>query len=133
MHKDRSNMSLAFAGFGDSCYNTQVYSILGSAYQDQSSSAFAIFKFVQSTSAAIAFFYSNVIALPYQLLILVILCIAGTIAFCVVEWKVHRLSILKRREEESPDHIDTACGVLPESNEEEDGTAIIHQTNDSVA
>ena len=60
------------------------------------------------------------IELPYQLLILVILCIAGTITFCVVEWKVHKLSALKRREDESPDHIDTACGVLPESNEEED-------------
>jgi hypothetical protein len=133
MNKNSSDMSLAFVGFGDSCYNTQVYSILGTAYQDQSSSAFAIFKFVQSTSAAIAFFYSNVIELQYQLLILVILCIAGTIAFCVVEWRVHRLSILKRREDESPEHIDTACGVLPESNEEEDAAAIIHHTNDAVA
>jgi len=115
-------------GFGDSCYNTQIYSILGSAYQDQSSSAFAIFKFVQSTSAAIAFFYSNVIELPYQLLILVILCIAGTVTFCVVEWKVHKLSVLKRRDDESPDHVDTACGVLPDSNEEEDNNQPNQQT-----
>jgi len=119
-------------GFGDSCYNTQIYSILGSSYPDQSSSAFAIFKFVQSTSAALAFFYSNLIELPYQLLILVILGIAGTISFCLVEWRVHRLSVLKRLNDESPDHIDTACGVLPESNEEEDGaTVVTHHNNDS--
>ena len=119
-----------FLGFGDSCFNTQIYSILGSAYQEQSSSAFAIFKFVQSTSAAIAFFYSNVIPLPYQLLILVILCIAGTVTFCVVEWRVHKLSIIRKREEESPDHIDTACGVMPESNED-DEVAIITPSKES--
>ena len=67
--------------------------------------------------------------LPYQLLILVILCVCGTITFCLVEWRVHRLSILKRQED-SPDHIDTACGVLPEANEEEDGANIIQHDND---
>ena len=115
-----------FVGFGDACYNTQIYSILGSVYQDESAPAFAIFKFVQSTSAAIAFFYSNHVQLPYQLLILVILCVCGTISFCVVEWKVHRLSVLKRQEDSS-DHIDTACGVLPESNDaEHEGNVIQH-------
>ena len=72
--------------------------------------------------------------LPYQLLILVILCVCGTISFCVVEWKVHRESILKRQQEDSPDHIDTACGVLPEANEdeeeEEDKANIIQHDNE---
>lgn len=34
-------------GFGDACFNTQVYSILGDVFADDSASAFAIFKFTQ--------------------------------------------------------------------------------------
>lgn len=34
-------------GLGDSCFNTQLYSILGHVYAEQSTPAFAIFKFIQ--------------------------------------------------------------------------------------
>uniref|UniRef100_A0A3P8SXW9 Major facilitator superfamily domain containing 11 n=1 Tax=Amphiprion percula TaxID=161767 RepID=A0A3P8SXW9_AMPPE len=34
-------------GLGDSCFNTQLYSILGHVYAEQCSPAFAIFKFIQ--------------------------------------------------------------------------------------
>ncbi|RXN10728.1 UNC93 MFSD11 [Labeo rohita] len=34
-------------GLGDSCFNTQLYSILGRAFAEQSAPAFAIFKFIQ--------------------------------------------------------------------------------------
>lgn len=34
-------------GLGDSCFNTQLYSILGRVYAEDSMPAFAIFKFVQ--------------------------------------------------------------------------------------
>jgi hypothetical protein len=76
-------------GFGDACFNTQVFligrlnyedlelflvikillqifSMLGSVFSNDSASAFAIFKFVQSLSAAIAFFYSNLLSLYFQ-------------------------------------------------------------------
>ena len=129
MNKKATFTSTYFSGLGDSCFNTQVYSILGSVYKEDSAPAFAIFKFVQSTSAAIAFFYSNHMELPYQLLILVIFCVCGTISFCAVEWKTHRMALLKRREEDSPEPVDTACGVLPEGHEEEE-THIIHDNDD---
>lgn len=34
-------------GLGDSCFNTQLYSILGRVYAEHSTPAFAIFKFIQ--------------------------------------------------------------------------------------
>ena len=34
-------------GFGDACYNTQIYSILGVIYSNQSAHAFALYKFFQ--------------------------------------------------------------------------------------
>lgn len=72
-------------GLGDSCFNTQLYSILGHVYAEQSSPAFAIFKFIQSIFAAVAFFYSGYLALMWQLLLMVILGFAGTLCFFVVE------------------------------------------------
>ncbi|XP_048408333.1 UNC93-like protein MFSD11 isoform X1 [Stegostoma tigrinum] len=72
-------------GLGDSCFNTQLYSILGILYAQQSGPAFAIFKFVQSISAAVAFGYSNYLVLPSQLLILTAFCFIGTLSFFIVE------------------------------------------------
>ncbi|XP_069004868.1 UNC93-like protein MFSD11 [Embiotoca jacksoni] len=72
-------------GLGDSCFNTQLYSILGCIYAEQSTPAFAIFKFIQSVCAAVAFFYSGSLLLMWQLLLMVILGFAGTLCFFVVE------------------------------------------------
>ncbi|XP_072224758.1 UNC93-like protein MFSD11 [Leuresthes tenuis] len=72
-------------GLGDSCFNTQLYSILGHVYAEQSTPAFAIFKFIQSVSAAMAFFYSGYLLLMWQLLLMVILGFTGTLCFFVVE------------------------------------------------
>ncbi|KAA8585297.1 UNC93-like protein MFSD11 [Etheostoma spectabile] len=72
-------------GLGDSCFNTQLYSILGCVYAGQSTAAFAIFKFIQSVFAAVAFFYSGYLLLKWQLLLMVILGFSGTLCFFVVE------------------------------------------------
>ncbi|NXU14084.1 MFS11 protein, partial [Pardalotus punctatus] len=73
-------------GLGDSCFNTQLLSILGFLYSEDSAPAFAIFKFVQSICAAVAYFYSNYFLLQWQLLIMVIVGFFGTITFFTVEW-----------------------------------------------
>ncbi|XP_010140365.1 PREDICTED: UNC93-like protein MFSD11 isoform X2 [Buceros rhinoceros silvestris] len=74
-------------GLGDSCFNTQLLSILGFLYSEDSAPAFAIFKFVQSVCAAVAYFYSNYLLLQWQLLIMVVVGFFGTITFFMVEWK----------------------------------------------
>uniref|UniRef100_A0A673MVB1 UNC93-like protein MFSD11 n=1 Tax=Sinocyclocheilus rhinocerous TaxID=307959 RepID=A0A673MVB1_9TELE len=66
-------------GLGDSCFNTQLYSILGRAFAEQSAPAFAIFKFIQSIFAAVAFFYSGYILLTWQLLVMVVMGFTGTL------------------------------------------------------
>ncbi|XP_053144853.1 UNC93-like protein MFSD11 [Hemicordylus capensis] len=73
-------------GLGDSCFNTQLLSILGFLYSEDSAPAFAIFKFIQSVCAAIAYFYSNYLLLQWQLLIMVVVGFFGTISFFTVEW-----------------------------------------------
>ncbi|NWW88474.1 MFS11 protein, partial [Rhynochetos jubatus] len=73
-------------GLGDSCFNTQLLSVLGFLYSEDSAPAFAIFKFVQSICAAVAYFYSNYFLLQWQLLIMVVVGFFGTITFFTVEW-----------------------------------------------
>ncbi|KAF7993425.1 hypothetical protein HCN44_010011 [Aphidius gifuensis] len=72
-------------GFGDACYNTQIYALLGVIYSKESAPAFALFKFCQSIAAAISFVYSTHIGLHVQLTILFISMILGTCSFCFIE------------------------------------------------
>ena len=86
----KSNPYIAVAcsfllGFGDACYNTQIFSMLGVIFSEDSVSAFAIFKFMQSLAAATAFFYSTVMPLYYQLFVLVLLGFCGSVSFLRVE------------------------------------------------
>ncbi|CAH1961919.1 unnamed protein product [Acanthoscelides obtectus] len=72
-------------GFGDACYNTQIFSLLGGVYADRSAPAFAIFKFTQSVGAALSFVYAESLALYGQLGILMIFAMLGTATFIRVE------------------------------------------------
>ncbi|XP_067238800.1 UNC93-like protein MFSD11 [Chanodichthys erythropterus] len=87
-------------GLGDSCFNTQLISIVGFLFRDDSAPAFAVFKFVQSITAAVAFFYSNYLLLQWQLLIMVLVGFLGTINFFVVEW-----AAISRRQDSDYDSI----------------------------
>lgn len=76
-------------GFGDACVNTQIYSIIGSLFPPESqmtSSAFALYKFTQSISAALSFFYSQSgLRLFVHLIILVSTATLSTLSFFLVE------------------------------------------------
>ncbi|XP_056144002.1 UNC93-like protein MFSD11 [Lampris incognitus] len=75
-------------GLGDSCFNTQLLSIVGFMFREDSAPAFAVFKFIQSIMAALAFFYSNYLVLHWQLLILVVVGFLGSLSFFAAEWQV---------------------------------------------
>uniref|UniRef100_U5EXR4 UNC93-like protein MFSD11 n=1 Tax=Corethrella appendiculata TaxID=1370023 RepID=U5EXR4_9DIPT len=77
-------------GFGDACFNTQIYSMLAGSFAKNSVAAFSIFKFTQSVAAAIGFVYSSQTGLRYQIGILVVFSIIGTFCFCLVEWAIKR-------------------------------------------
>lgn len=87
-------------GLGDSCFNTQLLSIIGFMFKDDSAPAFAVFKFIQSIMAAVAFSYSNFLLLHWQLLILVLVGFLGTMTFFVAEWSAE-----SRRRESDYDSI----------------------------
>ena len=78
-------------GMGDACYNTQIYVILGSLYRENSAPAFAVYSFAQSGFSAISFVYSSYLSLNWQLLVLAIFSVMGTISFVIVD----RISIQK--------------------------------------
>jgi hypothetical protein len=59
-------------GFGDSCYNTQIYSLLGGAFAKRSTEAFSIFKFTQVSIFGIVvddYFSSISIFVDYNLVL----------------------------------------------------------------
>jgi len=77
-------------GFGDSCFNTQIYSLLGGVFASKSADAFSIFKFTQSIAAAISFFYSSVFGLRTQMSILIVFGVLGTACYCYVEHLIRK-------------------------------------------
>ena len=118
-------------GLGDACYNTQIFSFLGSVYKDDSAAGFAIFKFAQSAFAAAAFFYSNVIELTWQLLFLGVLCVLGTCTFCYVELKVrsrernpYLVGSGSSPEQNTTAEVDNSCGIVANEPEAQDQEAI---------
>ncbi|XP_028129940.2 UNC93-like protein MFSD11 [Diabrotica virgifera virgifera] len=81
-------------GLGDSIYNTQIFSLLGTVYADNSAPAFAIFKFSQSLGAVITFVSAKSLGLHYQLAILLVMSVVGTLCFIKVEWYAKKKAAL---------------------------------------
>uniref|UniRef100_F1L0N7 UNC93-like protein MFSD11 n=1 Tax=Ascaris suum TaxID=6253 RepID=F1L0N7_ASCSU len=104
----------ALLGFGDACWNTQMYSILVDMYHDQSAQAFSIMKFFQAAFACASFFYTPSIELPWILLILTIFCISATGTFFYVERVAQRLAVEKS---ETSAELTTAKGKNMETME----------------
>uniref|UniRef100_A0A7E4VEN0 UNC93-like protein MFSD11 n=1 Tax=Panagrellus redivivus TaxID=6233 RepID=A0A7E4VEN0_PANRE len=78
-------------GFGDSCWNSQVFAFLVDQYNEQSTEAFALLKFFQSLLTCAAFFYGSAIELQWHLLILIVSMMVGGFGFLMAE----RLSVIE--------------------------------------
>uniref|UniRef100_A0AC35F696 UNC93-like protein MFSD11 n=1 Tax=Panagrolaimus sp. PS1159 TaxID=55785 RepID=A0AC35F696_9BILA len=74
-----------FLGFGDSCWNTQIYSFLIAEYPDKSAQAFSIYKFFHAMVTCAAFFWSKYIQLQWHFIILCATAIWGCFCFFVAE------------------------------------------------
>lgn len=72
-------------GLGDSGFTTQIYNIIGVKYSNNSASVTSLFMFMQASSAAISFFYSNQFGIYIQLIILAIVMTIGTLSFLKVD------------------------------------------------
>ncbi|KAE9549639.1 hypothetical protein FO519_007146 [Halicephalobus sp. NKZ332] len=74
-----------FLGFGDACWNTQIFSLLVSRYNKKSAEAFSLFKFFQSLTTAIAFIYASYFSMGVHMLVLVVTGVLGFIGFFMAD------------------------------------------------
>ncbi|KAE9549061.1 hypothetical protein FO519_007732 [Halicephalobus sp. NKZ332] len=72
-------------GFGNACWNTQIFSLLVAKYNKKSAEAFALFFGFQSLTTAIAFIYASYFTMVIHILVLVVVVILGFIGFSVAE------------------------------------------------
>ncbi|XP_055329538.1 UNC93-like protein MFSD11 [Paramacrobiotus metropolitanus] len=77
----------ALIGFGDAIWNNQLMAYLGSVYPFQTVAAFGVYQFMTAVANVIAFGYSTVLTLPFQLLIMGITGIPALAGYCWLEWK----------------------------------------------
>eukprot|EP01135_Chromosphaera_perkinsii_P003437 Nk52_evm6s243 gene=Nk52_evmTU6s243 len=76
-------------GIGDAAFNTQLYALLGTFFNDKySSAAFALFKLLQSGGTALAYYFFGMIPVAFQLLVCSIACLLG-FSLCIIAIKVH--------------------------------------------
>ncbi|KAE9555997.1 hypothetical protein FO519_000853 [Halicephalobus sp. NKZ332] len=74
-----------FLGFGDACWNTQIFSILILKYNNKISEAFSLFFFFQSLMTTIAFIYASYSSMGIHMLVLVVTGVLGFIGFFIAD------------------------------------------------
>ncbi|XP_065206036.1 UNC93-like protein MFSD11 [Planococcus citri] len=79
-------MEPILAGMGDACLHTELYSGIGAMYPNDSSSAFAVFKFIRSIATASSFYYSKCLGLHAQLVIIISTSLVSWILYHFVQW-----------------------------------------------
>ncbi|GMR33235.1 hypothetical protein PMAYCL1PPCAC_03430, partial [Pristionchus mayeri] len=77
-------------GLVDSAFNTQLYAITSSIYQENAAQAMALFKFYHALLSTVSMFYGGLLILPGQLAILATLTVASALCFAFVEIPIRR-------------------------------------------
>lgn len=81
-------------GTGDGCFTSQIYSILKEMYPNSSAQTVSLYIFINSAATSLGFFYSTLLGLHAQL---IILSVTGTIGFIVFAIVTHRVKEENRR------------------------------------
>ncbi|XP_046677140.1 UNC93-like protein MFSD11 [Homalodisca vitripennis] len=71
--------------FGDSCLNTQIYSIIAELFRESSAEACAFYSFFKAVCIATSFYWCNHIGLQVQLVILTVMALIGAFCFLVAD------------------------------------------------
>ncbi|XP_033207911.1 UNC93-like protein MFSD11 [Belonocnema kinseyi] len=74
-------------GFGDACFNIQIFACLTSLYPNDNVAANSYYNFWQSVAMSTSYFYSNYFGLHLQLGILQFTVIFGTILYSIIIYK----------------------------------------------
>uniref|UniRef100_A0A8D8YGK7 UNC93-like protein MFSD11 n=1 Tax=Cacopsylla melanoneura TaxID=428564 RepID=A0A8D8YGK7_9HEMI len=74
-------------GLGDCCVHTELYSILGTIYPNESAEVFAVFKFVRCLCTAADFYCSPFIGLHIQLFIQTLFAILCLLCYIILQLK----------------------------------------------
>ncbi|GMT02797.1 hypothetical protein PENTCL1PPCAC_24971, partial [Pristionchus entomophagus] len=98
-------------GLVDSAFNTQLYAITSSIYQENCAQAMALFKFYHALMSTVSMFYGGLLILPGQLAILALLTVASALCFAIVEIPIRRRIRLEQmgdlpRQDALHEHID---------------------------
>lgn len=87
-----SNIYLAFfcsvlLGLGDSCFHTQIFSLIGNVFEREASSGFMLFKLTQKTAAAVLYGLAGRIGQYALVLSLIATLVLGTASFFYAHYK----------------------------------------------
>ncbi|EDV28263.1 uncharacterized protein TRIADDRAFT_53712 [Trichoplax adhaerens] len=77
-----------FLGLGDSCFYSQIYSILGEIFESNSPLVFEVFTFIQSLSIAGFFLLSLSTTLHLLTIIIAAVGVVGVITFFIAEYQI---------------------------------------------
>ncbi|XKL68666.1 hypothetical protein PGB90_006435 [Kerria lacca] len=92
-------LSNILIGMGDACLHIALYNYIGTLYPNDSASGFAVFKFIRCLATACSFYYSNIIGLHLQLMILFGISFLSLIGF---HYSLHTSLKTTRKLKEKP-------------------------------
>ncbi|XP_055329537.1 UNC93-like protein MFSD11 isoform X2 [Paramacrobiotus metropolitanus] len=81
---------IAIFGVGDAIWTNQLMAYLGWVYPYKTVAAFGVYQFYCAVVNSAAFWYSTILTLPYQFLLLVGTALPAAAGFCWMEWKTSR-------------------------------------------
>ncbi len=96
-----------FLGVADGCYGTQTMSILAGVYAKEAGPAFAIYKFIKHTSAAIGFAYAGFMPLYWHVALLSCTAVLGTACFTMVDLQFKKAQRSQEEEETTSQRINS--------------------------